>query len=163
MIDWQVKSLSKHSEFSGRKFQSGQRIVSFLFKNEEGDLGRADVLDEEREDFRPPGAVLGWWGRRLRKDLDESEANREAVASTEEFFLSLYDDRAGDIEESAVLKYLFAIMLERKRILKPVGRAMPGEPQTYLMRKSGRKFDVPIVDVTAQSVMRIEEQLKACL
>ena len=96
--------------------------------------------------------VLGWWGRRLRKDLDESEANREAVASTEEFFLSLYDDRAGDIEESAVLKYLFAIMLERKRILKPVGRAMPGEPQTYLMRKSGRKFDVPIVDVTAQSV-----------
>ena len=163
MIDWQVKSLSKHSEYSGREFLNGERIISFLFRTEEGNLGRADVLEEEKGAYRPPGVVLGWWGRRLRKEEDGDEASKASVASTEEFFLSLYDDEERELEERAILKYLFAIMLERKRILKPVGRVEPGEPQSYVMRKLGRKFVVPSVDVTAESVMRVEEQLKACL
>ena len=163
MTDWQVKSLSKHSEHSGREFLKGERIISFLVRTEEGNLVRADILEEEKEVYQSPGVVLGWWGSWLNEEEDNFEGNSGETASVEEFFLSLYDDEDRELEEKAILKYLFAIMLERKRILKPVGREDPGNPQTYLMRKLGRKFIVPRVDVTAESVTRVEEQLKACL
>lgn len=59
------------------------------------------------------------------------------------------------------LKYLLALMLERKRILKPVGRPKPGEPTLYRHPKLERTFTVPAVNISGEAVLRVQEQLQA--
>ena len=162
-MDWQVKSASKQSEVTGRAFKPGERIVSYLFKNERGDLQRSDVLAEEAQAFQSPGLVLGKWEHVVKEDISEAEIRSQSLRTSEGLFLSLFEGDGEATEEREVLKYLIAIILERKRILKPIGSSGVGGSQTYLMRGTKEKFNVPTVDVTADIVVKLKEQLRSCL
>ncbi len=163
-MDFHLKPASRQSQASGRVFQPGCRIVSYLCRGETGELVRADILEDEKETFAPPGAVLCRWGQTFKEREDPAAEARQTLRSAEDMFLSLYEEETGPQEESGdVLKYLLAVLLERKRILRPAELAAPGRPQTYRHRKSGREFAVPRPDLTAQSVLQIQEHLKKIL
>ena len=162
-MDWQVKSASNLSDLSGRAFEPGERIVSFLLRDENGDLRRSDVSAEESQEHQPSGAVLARWEQEKKEVVSEAEGKKQSLQTSLGLFLSLFEVDGEDVEERDVLKYLLAIILERKRILKPTGVKREEKIQCYEMSEPKASFEVPIVDVTAESVLRIEEQLRNCV
>ena len=162
-MEWQVKPVGRLSQLSGEAFKSGQKIISYLYKDDGGDLQRYDVLTAETDNFSVPGQILGWWTQVVRDMQNEANARRRAIETTEDLFLSLYEEGAVKTDESEVLKYLLAIVLERKRILRPIGKLSGGEPQLYRHSKSGEEYTVAQVDLTASNVLKIQDQLQAVI
>ena len=119
------------------------------------------MAESEFEGFVPPGTVLGWW--RQEAKAEETKSKHQAVKTAEDLFLSLYAEGADPSEERATLKSLLALMLERKRILKPRGKALEGKPQQYFLVKTKETFEIPAVDLTAEAVRKIQEQLWAVI
>ena len=160
-MDWQVKSVSRTSHVTGAAFQPGQEIVSFLVKRGGGELDRVDMLGPEADAFQTEGTVLGWWCQPAKDRASEADADRAALHTSEGLFRSLYREGGEESPERDLLKYLLALMLERKRLM----RALPlpdGEVvQRYRMRKSGEEFEVPLVDILPDQLLKIQDQLSA--
>ena len=137
-----IRPAARDSIHSGREFQPGDRIVSFLAVSEEGDYERFDVLETESPGFVPPGKLLCRWSQVVKPRESQAAERRAAIQSAEDMFLSLEDedeDDAGDATsdpDRALLRYLLAIVLERKRILRPVR----GERSLYRHPSSGNRI-----------------------
>ena len=86
----------------------------------------------------------------------------KAIAGSEDFFISLYDDEAVEVEQKDVLKQMLALLLERKRILRPKGRPEGGF-QLYLHPSSKREFLVPQKELSEELVFNIQSQINAFL
>ena len=82
------------------------------------------------------------------------------MASAEDFFFSLYEnDQADAREESDMLKHLLSLMLERKRVLRPIGERRNSGEQRYLHVKTKRELSVPIVDISTELMLKIENTI----
>jgi len=145
--------------------------------DENGELQRTDVREKEKENFSMPGRLLGWWSQLVGDEEDPAAHRRQAIKTSEDLFLSLYCMEAepeGDSQDDCdtdqveadkrdVLKYILAIVLERKRIIKPLSAARMGVPQRFLHRRLQQEFVVPAVDVNGEVLTTIQEQLEAIL
>jgi hypothetical protein len=160
-MEWHIKTIARKSTLSGEAFSPGDRIVCLIYKDDQaGELGRADLLPEEIEHFALPGEVLGRWSRVVKDPDDESAHARETMASAEDFFFSLYENEEPDArEESAMLKHLLSLMLERKRVLRPLGDRQTAGEQAYLHVKTKRILSVPIVDISTELMLKIEDTI----
>jgi len=100
----------------------------------------------------------------------------ERVAGAEEFFVQLVEGdalsgesgadapAAEEVEEvRSVLKFLLALHLERKRVLRPQGRISSDGSQVYRHGKRDREYRIYPVEVDAEMFRRIEEQLDLVL
>ncbi|WPJ94719.1 hypothetical protein SH580_14890 [Coraliomargarita algicola] len=160
-MEWQFKTIARKSTLSGEAFNPGDRVVCLIYKDDQaGELGRADLLPDEIDHFDLPGEVLGRWTR-VVKEPDEDGVNaRETMASAEDFFFSLYENDQPDAqEESDALKHLLSLMLERKRVLRALGDRQTSGEQRYLHVKSKRQLQVPIVDISKELMLKIEDTL----
>lgn len=188
-MDWQVNASRLKSSASEKPFAPGDTMVSYLTRAEQGEIVRIDLREEERGELGNFGPVVGWWSSIVpTPEETQAETNKQQLRTTEGIFLSLYpepedEDEDAETDESAeddqaeqeiiddpelaadrdTLKYLLSLMLERKRILKPVGRAKPGDPTIYRHPKLDREFEVPSIDITGEAVLRIQEQLQAII
>lgn len=162
-MEWQIKTIARKSTLSGEAFNPGDTVVCLVYKDAEaGELGRADLLPDELEVFELPGEVLGRWKRVVKDPDDEAAGARETMASAEDFFFSLYEsenDTPETRDSSDMLKHLLSLMLERKRVLRPVGARQVEGVQTYLHVKSKRTLDVPIVQISTERMLKIEDTI----
>ena len=160
-MTWQIKTIASKSSLSEAVFKLGDKVVCLIFKDEAtGDLSRADILVHEVEAFKFPGLLLGRWNRVINT-LDEEKVNdHDRVESAEGFFISLYHNaHHSDEEETNVLKYLLALMLERKRLLRPIGPSIEKGMQHYFHVKRKQEFEVPIVDISSDLMFKIQDTL----
>lgn len=161
-MEWQIKTIARKSTLSGQAFSPGDSVVSLVYKDADaGELGRADLLPDELERFGLPGPVLGRWTRVVKDPDDEAVSARETMASAEDFFFSLYEgENQGDASEAqetaAMLKHLLSLMLERKRVLRPVGPRQTEGSQTYLHVKTKRTLEAPIAEISTELMVKIE-------
>jgi hypothetical protein len=119
MVDWQIQPLSRTCAATGEPLQEGERVACYLFRDDEGQLRRADIHAGAADTYLPTGRVLGRWGRTLKpRSEEDKEARQQALASAEELFLSLFET-VGEAEDATAdaLKQVLALLLERKRIL----------------------------------------------
>jgi hypothetical protein len=160
-MEWQIKTIARKSSLSGEAFIPGDRVVCLIFKDEHsGELGRADLRPNEIESFELPGEVLGRWSRVVKDPDDEDAHARETMASAEDFFFSLYENEQAEAqEESDMLKHLLSLMLERKRVLRAVGERQNKGEQRYLHVKTKRELTVPIVDISTELMLKIEDTI----
>jgi len=160
-MEWQIKTLARKSTVSEAVFVPGDRVLCVVYKDpEEAELGRADLLVAEADDFAPPGEVLGRWTRVVKDPGDEAAQVRATMASAEDFFFSLYHNEEPEArEESDALKHLIALMLERKRVLRAIPPRRTGGEQRYLHVKRKEELSVPIVDVAPELMRRIEDSI----
>ncbi|TVP78083.1 MAG: hypothetical protein EA353_09015 [Puniceicoccaceae bacterium] len=158
-MEWHIKTIARKSTLSGLAFSPGDRVVCLVYKDSSaGELGRADLLRDEADDFELPGELLGRWTRVVKDPDDEALSARETMASAEDFFFSLYESDSPDARETAdMLKHLLSLMLERKRVLRPVGARQAAGSQTYLHVKSKQAIEVPIVQISAELMFKIED------
>lgn len=162
-MEWQIKTIARKSTLSGKAFDPGETVVCLVYKDAAaGELGRADLLPDELEHFELPGEVLGRWTRVVKDPDDEALSARETMASAEDFFFSLYEreaDASEARESSDMLKHLLALMLERKRVLRANGERRTRGVQSYLHVKSKRTLEVPIVQISTELMVKIEDTI----
>lgn len=161
-MDWQIKTLSKKSFGSGAELKPGDVVVSVIFVNEANELDRRDFLKKELEENPFEGKFVGKWERVVSEnpEEDERQARRMAIAGSEDFFLSLYDENGVEVEQKDVLKQMLALLLERKRILRAKGRPQNGV-QLYVHSSSKREFLVPQKELGEDLVSNIQTQINA--
>lgn len=148
-----VGKVSQHSE---RNFQPGNRVLSFLYRSENGLVDRVDILEEEEPDFELPGPLICRWEQQIReRDVSEAELRKQQTQTTEELFLSLAqeDGLENALPEQKLLGYFLAIQLERKRILRATAK------ERYLHIKSKVEYSVPNVEIEPTQLLNIQEQL----
>lgn len=137
-------------------------MVCLIYKNVEvGEIERSDIRLEEEADFELPGESLGRWLRTIKKSEDAQSIAREKLVSAEEFFLSLFElsKDADRSDETDALKHILALMLERKRVIRVQGRRKGDGIQSYLHVETKRVLDVPVVDISADLMTRIQETI----
>ena len=167
MKEWTFKPLSKGSWVSGTDFEKGEAVLSFLFRSEDAIVERADIKQGETTSFKAPGPVIGHWSQQIPKKDPKGLAQRKALNSAEALFLSLYADTNDTLqveeiseEECAILKHLLALMLERKRILRPLRSEANSEGQRFLHIPSKKEYLVPAVALTKEAVARVMGRLQ---
>ena len=163
-MEWQIKTIARKSSLSATPFNPGERVVCLIFKiPREEELGRADLLESEVDDFEMPGDILGRWTRIVKDPDDEGAHARETMASAEDFFFSLYEvevevevEPADAQDTSDMLKHLLGLMLERKRVLRAVGPRQTAGSQTYRHVKTKQELVVPVVDISTELMLKIQ-------
>jgi hypothetical protein len=151
---------------SGREFAENDRVVSYLVREASGEVARRDLLEGEDGRFMPPAFIYCRWvvAYKPRRD-DNSERNLKLTA--ENLFLTLaipVGATAETIDASSqglntpLLQFL-ALMMERKKLIKPVGFTEDGARQVYEHRASHQRYEVPVGDLNQEFFMKIQEHL----
>lgn len=168
MADLQIKPISRSSGISGQPFLPGETVISRLYLDEKGEPQRIDVLADEAEKLTSTGVELCRWSRIIKPAaLTEAEAKRQALMGAEEMFLSL----AGPLEPTVdggparpdpQLLALLALLLERKRILRPLARKKKGVVSYYHPR-SKREVDIPEAELPVEAMLNLAGKLEGLL
>ena len=126
-------------------------------------ITRADVLESELAGFTTNGTVACRWAQifKVRKTADNPERNLKLTA--ESLFLALSDPVNERSVENERLLQVLAIMLERKRVLRPKGRSGGGANarQIYEHAKMKTLHEVQAAELSPEFFLSIQEQLAA--
>lgn len=162
-MDWQIKPLGHASAASGEPLNVGDPVVCFIFLDENAEMQRADIRESESERFPRPESILGRWRRTVKDRGEENRAAREQqIASAEGLFFSLFEESDGTDEveaEREALKQVLGLLLERKRVLRAVGRPEDGF-QLYRHPKADREVRVPMHDLEPEQLIALQERLE---
>lgn len=159
---WQVKPLSRKSGASGEIFKAGATVICYVFHEEEGELVRTDILEEEVDSFEIPKNLLAKWIRKV-KDEKEAESQTGFLSNVEEMFFSLYKDvdekvRERTIRKQEVLKQLLGLILEKKRMLRRLKTKDKGII-TYTHIATKKEYRVTEATLDLEEILKIQEQL----
>lgn len=160
MINWQIRDFGKQSSISGRDFKDGSVIICLLYKNiNDEELLRVDLDQDEYDKFKEEDnlILLGKWSR-IYSHKKKIVSKEERKLSAESLFISLYDSEvcSDTLKEKNLLKYLFALSLERSRILKSVPLIKNALQQDFIHIKTKQVFKVPIENINRNNVAKIE-------
>lgn len=163
-MDWQIKPLAHKSAVSGETLNIGEKVVCFIFVDENAEIQRIDIREQETEQFPRPESILGRWTRVVKsRGEEEREAREQQMATAEDIFFSLFNVADGDeetVSERETLKQVLALMLERKRILRSQGKVKDGY-QHYLHVKTKRELSVSMHELTVDQLISLQEKLEA--
>jgi hypothetical protein len=126
-MELNLQPLAAISRVSSRPFREGDRVVSYLVRSVINEILRYDVLLDEDAAFRPEGFVFCRWVHRFKPKNLEDNPERLLKLTAENLFLTLADPANEPIPANTPLLQFLALLLERKRILRPRGRTADGE------------------------------------
>jgi hypothetical protein len=92
-------------------------------------------------------------------ELAAIEKDLAAGGTIERYFVALADPTTEPTPENTRLVQFLALMLERKKILRPKGRSNDGARNRYEHAKSKAMFEVPAGDLTPEFFVAVQEQL----
>ena len=158
--DWTIQGRSHQCAVTGRKFEEGEHFYTLLFY-EKAEFRREDVCEEafkERNDSIQP---FSHW----RSKYEPSAQVVETVSKqTAEDLLRKYMEENDPALANA--RYILALMLERKRILKEreVKRGEDGTlTRVYEHGKTGDIFVIPDPELRLDQVAEVQQQVASQL
>ncbi|OAM91289.1 hypothetical protein OH491_22550 [Termitidicoccus mucosus] len=141
-------------------FEDGLRVASYLVRMpESGEIARRDLLEREQANYQPEGPVICRWVRAYKKRAPNENPERELKLTAESLFLTLADPATERTEDTTRLLQFLALMLERKRVLRPKGRTADGANQIFEHAKSKELYEVPVGELTPEFFAGVQEQL----
>ncbi len=158
-MDLQLQSLSPSCFLSGQPFVEGQRVASALMRVADGTVVRRDFLDTERERFEAEGPIVCRWVQVFKPRKVNENPERDLKLTAESLFLTLADPANEITEENTRLVQFMALMLERKRVLRPKGRSADGAGNVYEHAKSKVLYTVPAGELSPEFFIKVQEQL----
>ena len=90
------------------------------------------------------------WVQAFKPRRAGENADRTLKLTAENLFVTLADPTTEPTPENTRLVQFLALMLERKKILKPRGRSADGQRNRYEHAKSKAFFEVPAGELTAE-------------
>lgn len=144
---------------SGRAFAEGDRVASYLVRLADGSVARRDLLEAEAAGFVEPVFIYCRWVAGYKPRRPEENADRTLKLTAESLFLTLADPAAEPNAANTPLLQFLALMLERKRLLKPRGITPDGQRQIFEHMPSRQSYEVPVGTLDDAFFIKIQEHL----
>lgn len=158
-MDLTLQPLAVKCCVSGREFADGDRVVCYLVREADGLSGRRDLLESEDANLQRPAEVFCRWVIRYKPRRGEENADRALKLTAESLFLTLADPANPPDETNTPLLRFLALMLERKKVLKPRGLTPDGARQLLEHMRSHQVYEVPVGELDAAFFLKIQGQL----
>lgn len=144
---------------SGREFAEGDRVVCYLVREADGLTGRRDVLVSEAANMQAPAEIFCRWVISYKPRKAGENADRNLKMTAENLFVTLADPTNPPDETNTPLLQFLALMLERKKILKPRGQTPDGARNIFEHARSHQMYEIPVGDLNAEFFVKIQSQL----
>jgi hypothetical protein len=145
---------------SGEAFVDGARVASYLVRSAATlEIVRFDVLEAHAAGFMPEGFIACKWVHVYKSRRPGENADRALKLTAENLFVALADPTTEPTPENTRLVQFLALLLERKRILRPKGRSADGARNRYEHARSKAIFEIPAGDLTPEFFVSVQEQL----
>jgi hypothetical protein len=159
-MDLNLQPLAQNCFLTGRPFVEGERVASYLVQHASApEIGRYDLLESGTAAFEPPGIVVCRWIHAFKPRRAGESADHVMKLTAENLFVTLADPLTEPTEENVRLLQFLALMLERKKILRPKGRTANGDKNLYEHARSKQRFEIPSGEMTPDFFLRVQEQL----
>lgn len=159
-MEMHLQPLATTCFVSGEPFVEGARVASYLVRIGAAlEIVRYDVLEAHAANFGPEGFVACRWVHPFKPRRAGENPDRAMKLTAEHLFVTLADPTTEPTPDNTRLVQFLALMLERKRILKPRGRSADGERNRYEHAKSKALFEVPVGELTPEFFVAVQEQL----
>ena len=161
-MELNLQPLASTCFVTGQAFKEGDRVLSFLIRSETSvDVVRYDMLESAKGEFKSSGFIACQWGHVFKPRKAGENAERELKLTAENLFVTLADPTVELAPENERLVQFLALMLERKRLLRPKGRTSDGKRAVYEHAKTKLLYEVPAGELSPEFFMSIQEQLGA--
>lgn len=150
---------AKNSRASGRAFVEGDRVISYLVREENGEIGRHDILAAEDAGYAKPSFVFCSWTVSYKPRRADENPGRTLKLTAENLFVTLGDPAAEPNAANTPLLQFLALLLERKRLLRPRGKTPDGERQIYEHARTHQLYEIPVGKLDAEFFVKIQGQL----
>jgi hypothetical protein len=144
---------------SGRNFHENDRVVCYLAREANGEVSRRDLLESEDGRFMPPAFVYCRWVVAFKQRKAEENPALTLKLTAENLFLTLAGPEAEPSLVNTPLLQFLALMLERKRLIKPRGLTEDGTRQIYEHMASHQLYEVAVGDLNVEFFQKIQEHL----
>lgn len=144
---------------TGQPFAEGDRVVSHLVRADSMEIMRYDVAEPQLADFQAEGAVVCHWVHVYKPRAKEENADRAMKLTAESLFVALADPGSELTEENVRLVQFLALMLERKKLLRPRGRNAAGDKLVYEHAKTKLPYEVPAGEMDPAFFVAVQQQL----
>src|SRR5262245_50083601 len=159
-MEMHLQPLATTCFVSGEPFVEGARVASYLVHvGATMEIVRYDLLEANAGSFAPEGFVACKWVHAFKPRRAGENPDRALKLTAENLFTVLADPTTEPTPENTRLLQFLALMLERKRILKPRGRSEDGHRNRYEHAKSKAIFEVPVGELTPEFFVAVQEQL----
>jgi hypothetical protein len=158
-MEMHLQPLATACHVSGEPFTDGVRVASFLVRAANLEIVRYDVLESRAGSFSPEGFVACRWVHVFKPRRAGENPDRALKLTAENLFATLADPMTEPTAENTRLIQFLALMLERKRILRPKGRSADGTKNVYEHAKTKQIFEVPAGELTPEFFVAVQEQL----
>lgn len=160
-MELNLQPLSTTCFVSGQPFTEGARVASFLVRDPQApEILRYDLLETSIADFQPGnGTVVCRWVHPYKPRKGGENPDRALKLTTENLFLTLADPAAETTPENTRLVLFLALMLERKRILRPRGRTADGTKNRYEHVRTKQVYELPADELSPEFFVQVQEQL----
>lgn len=159
-MELNLQPLGAHCVVTGHPFAAGERVASFLVRGADNlEIRRFDVLETENIRFNPPGVVVCRWVHAFKPRQPGENAERALKLTAETLFLTLADPANELTPETTRLLQFLALMLERKRLVRPKGRNADGTRNVVEHAKSKQLFEIPAGDLNPEFFIQVQAQL----
>jgi hypothetical protein len=158
-MELQLQPLASACFVTGRPFAEGDRVSSFLIRGKNQEVVRYDLLTDESGEFNPDGTLACTWVQVFKIRRANENPERELKLTAENLFTTLLDPSAELSPENVRLVQFLALMLERKRVLKPKGVSADRTKSLYEHAKSKQIYEVPAGELTPEFFVQVQQQL----
>ena len=159
-MEMHLQPLATTCFVSGEPFVDGARVASFLVRRGAAlEIVRYDLLETHATTFAPEGFVACKWVHAFKARRAGENADRALKLTAENLFVALADPTTEPTPENTRLVQFLALMLERKKILRPKGRSADGARNRYEHARSKAMFEVPAGELTPEFFVAVQEQL----
>ena len=155
-----LQPLATTCSVSGEPFVEGMRVASFLVRSGAAlEIVRYDVIEAHAKGFSPEGILACRWVQPYKPRKQGENSERALKLTAENLFVALADPTTEPTPENTRLVQFLALMLERKKILRPRGRSTDGARNRFEHARSKQIFEIPAGDLTPEFFVAVQQQL----
>lgn len=158
-MDLILQPIAPQCAVSGQPFADGERVVSVLGRNDAGEVLRLDVAAAREAEMTPLPFVLCRWIHPFKPREKQENPERNLKLGAEALFVTLCDPHAEPNPTNTPLIQFLALMLERKKVLRPKGLTADRARRVFEHVKSKQLYEVPAGELTAEFFVKVQEQL----
>jgi len=153
--DWEIRSRSHSCSRTEKEFAEGETFYTLLFRDKKG-LRREDLCEEAWKNRDVSEQPFSYW---RSKYVPPPPPEPEALDKNDaEGLLRHLISQQSDANAKAC--YILALMLERKRLLRPI-ESTEGSDETlvYEHAKSGETFVIPNPHLSIEQIPQVQEEV----
>lgn len=158
--DWQFQSRGEQCSLTGRPFTEGEFFYTLLFK-EKGGFRREDLCEEAFQQRESKEKPFSFW--RTKYEPPAPPAPEALPKETAEGLFRRYVEE--NDPERANVRYILALMLERKRLLKQTDVQFDGDDRllVYERAKTGEVFVIRDPELKLEQLAAVQAEVAELL